>query len=168
MRENANRTEGHSEINWPDIGWRPVTRNVRNLSHRIFRATQEGDWDKVQSLQRLMLRSTSNAALSVRRVTQVNQGKNTPGIDKIVVKTPAARSKLLNDIINNSTPWRASPAKGSTYRKPMAACDHLAYQSSETEPCKQWSRTRWNHHGRRNSKHQATDFAPVEEVKTPS
>src|SRR5437764_9716699 len=94
---NANRTEG--QIDWSSIDWKTANRNVRNLRQRIFRATQEGDWDKVQSLQRLMLHSLSNAAVSVRRVTQVNTGKNTPGIDKVTVKTPEARSKLLQEIV---------------------------------------------------------------------
>src|SRR5579871_2798279 len=108
MHESANRTEG--QIDWDSIDWKTANRNVRNLRQRIFRATQEGDWDKVQSLQRLMLRSVSNAAVSIRRVTQVNKGKDTPGVDKLTVKTPAARSKLLNEIISY-TPWRAKPAK---------------------------------------------------------
>ena len=64
MRENANRTKGVSEIEWSAIDWRKANRIYRNLRHRIFRATQEGDWDKVQSLQRLMLRSTANMALT--------------------------------------------------------------------------------------------------------
>src|SRR5712691_8584701 len=106
---NANRTEG--QIDWNSIDWKTANRHVRNLRHRIFRATQEGDWDKVQSLQRLMLRSTSNVAQSVRRVTQVNQGKNTPGIDKVLVKTPAERSELVNYIATHCTPWRAMPVK---------------------------------------------------------
>ena len=58
-----------------------------------------------------MLRSTSNIAQSVRRVTQVNQGKNTPGIDKVLVKTPAERSALVNYITTHCTPWRARPVK---------------------------------------------------------
>ena len=66
----ANRTEGHTD--WNAIDWRAANRSVRNLRQRIFRATQEGDWDKVQSLQRLMLRSHANVLQSVRRVTQVN------------------------------------------------------------------------------------------------
>src|SRR5438046_4399725 len=101
---DANRTEGHTD--WNAIDWRTTNRSVRNLRQRIFRATQEGDWDKVQSLQRLMLRSHANVQQSVRRVTQVNQGKNTPGIDKVLVKTPAERGKLVDEISNNYTPWR--------------------------------------------------------------
>jgi RNA-directed DNA polymerase len=73
----ANRTDGPTD--WQHVNWRAANRRVRNLRQRIFRATQAGDWEKVQSLQRLMLRSYSNTLLSVRRVTQVNQGRKTAG-----------------------------------------------------------------------------------------
>src|SRR5258708_1788116 len=105
---DANRTE--ELTNWNAIDWRETNRHVRNLRQRIFRATQEGDWDKVQSLQRLMLRSRANIQQSVRRVTQVNQGKKTPGIDKVLVKTPAERGELVDEM-SHFTPWRAIPVK---------------------------------------------------------
>ena len=35
--------------------------------------------------------SYANVVTSVRRVTQINAGKNTPGVDKVVVKTPTSR-----------------------------------------------------------------------------
>jgi RNA-directed DNA polymerase len=57
-----------------------------------------------------MLRSYSNILMSVRRVTQVNAGKNTPGVDKVVVKTPTARGQLV-DRLTAFQPWRAQPAR---------------------------------------------------------
>jgi RNA-directed DNA polymerase len=57
-----------------------------------------------------MLRSHSNTLLSVRRVTQVNAGKNTAGVDKLVVKTPAARGRLVEHL-STYTPWKAKPAR---------------------------------------------------------
>jgi RNA-directed DNA polymerase len=45
-------------------------------------------------LQRLMLKSKANALESVRRVTQVNRGRSTPGIDHVVVTTPEERGIL--------------------------------------------------------------------------
>jgi hypothetical protein len=56
----------------------------------------------VRSLQKLMLRSHANTLLSVRQVTQVNAGKYTPGVDKLVVKTPAARGKFRPPDIGSS------------------------------------------------------------------
>jgi RNA-directed DNA polymerase len=104
----ANRTEGRTD--WQRVEWRAANRRVRNLRQRIFRATTDGDWDKVQALQRLMLRSYANTLLSVRRVTQVNHGKGTAGVDKLVVKTPEARGRLV-DHLATYQPWTAKPAK---------------------------------------------------------
>src|ERR1700746_546623 len=92
----ANRPERQTD--WTSVNWRAANRRVRNLRQRIFRATQAGDWDKVQSLQRLMLRSYSNTLLSVRRVTQVNHGRKTVGVDQLVIKTPAARGRLVDHL----------------------------------------------------------------------
>jgi RNA-directed DNA polymerase len=106
----ANGPEGRTGTVWDAIDWHRADRNVRNLRHRIFRATQANDLRRVSSLQKLMLRSYSNILMSVRRVTQVNAGKNTPGVDKVVVKTPAARGQLV-DRLTAFQPWRAKPAR---------------------------------------------------------
>jgi len=95
---------------WNAIDWRQANRVVRNLRQRIFRATRENDLRKVRSLQKLLLRSWSNLVLSVRRATQQNQGKNTPGVDKVIVKTPAARGKLVAAMICQQC-WRAKPVR---------------------------------------------------------
>jgi RNA-directed DNA polymerase len=79
---HANVTKRRTD--WNSINWRKANRIVRNLRQRIFRASTEGNLKKVRSLQKLMLRSYSNIVLSVRKVTQVNKGKNTP------VRTPLA------------------------------------------------------------------------------
>src|SRR5437764_6975089 len=110
MREpiSANGTE--TQTNWNAINWRKANRTVRNLRQRLFRATQEGNLKKVRSLQKLMLKSYSNRLVSVRRVTQINAGKHTPGVDKLVVKTPAARGRMV-DTLAHYTLWKAKPAK---------------------------------------------------------
>src|SRR5689334_24195711 len=104
----ANGTE--KQIDWKTIHWRKANRTVRNLRQRIFRATQEGNLKKVRSLQKLMLKSYSNRLVSVRRVTQINTGKNTPGMDKLVIKSPEARGKLV-DALGHYTAWKAKPAR---------------------------------------------------------
>src|SRR5260221_10143298 len=79
---------------WHDIPWYRTERNVRQLQARIVKATQEKRWGKVKALQRLLTHSFSGKALAVRRVTE-NQGKNTPGVDKVTWNTP---QKKLNAI----------------------------------------------------------------------
>jgi RNA-directed DNA polymerase len=98
------------QTDWNAINWRKANRTVRNLRQRIFRATQEGNLKKVHSLQKLMLKSYSNRLVSVRRVAQINAGKNTPGVDKRVIKTPAARGKMV-DALAHSNQWQAKPAR---------------------------------------------------------
>ncbi len=108
----ANETEKQQfpPTNWAEIDWRKANRVVRNLRQRIFRAEQEGNPQKVRSLQKLMLRNRSNRLVSVRRVTQLNQGKKTAGIDKVVIKTPQARGRLADELASYSA-WKAKPVR---------------------------------------------------------
>jgi len=97
-------------LEWTDIKWQSVKKNVRKLRQRIYRATQNGEWKKVKNLMKLMLRSYSNLLLSVRRVTQENKGKETAGIDKQTALTPIERVKLVGEL-RKHTPWKASPTR---------------------------------------------------------
>lgn len=98
-------------LDWHGIDWAKCEENVRRLRQRIFKATQEGDLKKVRNLQKLMLRSRSNTLVSVKRVTQQSNGRNTPGIDGERALTPMARGKLAAEIHQSSKPWRAKPVK---------------------------------------------------------
>jgi RNA-directed DNA polymerase len=106
----ANGAEPHGDTDWTGIDWHQAERQVRNLRQRIYRATQREDWKTVHSLQKLMLRSYANRKISVRRVAQVNQGRNTPGVDKLILKTPAARGRMV-DALGNYSIWQAQPAR---------------------------------------------------------
>ena len=97
MQRAANVTSGDL-VAWQAIDWKRVYRTVKNLRQRIFRASRTGDLKRVRSLQRLMLKSQANALESVRRVTQVNRGKSTPGIDHVVVTTPEERGALCDQL----------------------------------------------------------------------
>jgi RNA-directed DNA polymerase len=115
----ANGTEGQATTDWNAVDWRKVGRSVSNLRRRIFRASKEGDHRKVRSLQKLALRSYANALLSVRRVTQINAGKNTPGVDMLLVKTPKARSELV-DQMRRYQLWKAQPARCGLWASPRS------------------------------------------------
>ena len=104
----ANGPEGRTA--WDLVDWREANRIVTNLRQRIFRAARANDHRKVRSLMKLMLRSRSNILMSVRRATQVNAGKNPPGVDKVLVKTPAARGQLV-DLLSTFQPRRARPVR---------------------------------------------------------
>src|SRR5450755_4541833 len=88
MDESANAgAASHMTTDWQAIDWYQAHRNVKRLQARIVKATQEGKWGKVKALQRLLTHSFSGKVLAVKRVTE-NQGKNTPGVDRIIWNTP--------------------------------------------------------------------------------
>ena len=93
MQHAATVPSGHP-VDWHAVDWQRVYRRGKNLRQRLFRASRANDLTRVRSLQRLMLRCQANGLASVRRVTQVNQGKDTPGVDQMVVLTPEARGQL--------------------------------------------------------------------------
>src|SRR5258708_5078213 len=110
MQSASRANEPKGRTVWDLVDWRGANRIVTNLRQRIFRAARANDHRKVRSLQKLMLRSRSNILMSVRRVTQVNAGRNTPGVDKVLVKTSAARGQLV-DQLSAFQPWRARPVR---------------------------------------------------------
>jgi RNA-directed DNA polymerase len=117
MRSTRNVNVTERTCDWNTVNWRKANRQVRNLRQRIFRATQLGLLKKVRGLQRLLMRCYSNILISVRKVTQANSGKNTPGVDKLVVKTPKARG-LLVDILSKFIPWKPYPTRRVYIPKP--------------------------------------------------
>ncbi len=97
MCESIEQNKGHV-VEWDDIQWDKARRHVRRLQERIFRATREKDFARVKNLQNLLVRSRSARLLAVKRVTQENKGKNTPGIDGKIYTTSNQRAELVNDI----------------------------------------------------------------------
>ena len=96
---------------WDAVRWRQVEAQVRRLRQRIFTATQEGDLKRVRNLQKLMLRSFANTLVSVRRVTEINAGRLTAGIDKRTVSTSQEKTELVVGLHRKGAPWRARPVR---------------------------------------------------------
>ncbi len=95
--ETATGASFHDSLEWHGIGWYHMEREVRRLQTRIVKATQEKKWGKVKALQRLLTHSFSGKALAVRRVTE-NQGKKTPGVDKVIWDTPEKKARAIHDL----------------------------------------------------------------------
>lgn len=98
-------------LDWSSVDWRQVGEDVRRLRQRIFAASQAGDLKKVRNLQKLMLRSRANALSSVRRVTEINAGRETAGVDGKVVLLPQAKAEMAEWMQHRATPWRPKPVK---------------------------------------------------------
>ena len=82
---------------WHATNWQAVSENVRRLQARIVKATKASQWRKVKSLQHLLTHSFSGKALAVRRVTE-NDGKKTPGVDKVLWDTPEKKREAVGSL----------------------------------------------------------------------
>lgn len=96
---------------WASIDWRRVEDDVRRLRQRIFTASQAGDLAKVRNLQKLILRSRANTLASVRRVTELNAGRKTAGIDGKTALLPQSKAELADWIQHRAAPWKPKPVK---------------------------------------------------------
>ncbi|MFN2503119.1 MAG: group II intron reverse transcriptase/maturase [Acidimicrobiales bacterium] len=99
------------DLDWHSVNWGQVEADVERLRQRIFTASREGDLARVRNLQKLMLRSRANALLSVRRVTEVNAGRKTAGVDGTVVVTAPGKAFLAASVQHFSGPWEPRPVK---------------------------------------------------------
>src|SRR5262245_36710984 len=103
--------------------WRKLERYVFQLQKRIYRARQRGDWKTVRGLQRLLRRSRAAKTLAVRRVTQDNDGKKTPGVDGVAKLTPKERLEMVQtmNLSDKAHPVRRIwiPKPGKTELRPL-------------------------------------------------
>ena len=80
---------------WSDIDWKKTQKYVDKQRFRIFRAEHESNNRKVRNLQRMLVRSSSALLIAIKRVTQTNKGKRTPGLDGFRVLNDKQRWELF-------------------------------------------------------------------------
>jgi RNA-directed DNA polymerase len=98
-------------LDWDAVDWHRAGDNVRRLRQRIFTASKAGDLKKVRSLQKLMLRSRASALVSVRRVTEVNAGRKTAGVDGRIVLAGWEKADMAAWLQHGAAAWRPRPVK---------------------------------------------------------
>ena len=96
------------EYEWSELPWKKFEKVLYKLQKRIYQASKRGDVKNVRRLQKLLLKSRSAKLISVRKVTQDNQGRKTAGVDGIKNLSPKERFKLVDKISLNS---KASPVR---------------------------------------------------------
>lgn len=80
---------------WCQIDWQKINRYVEKLQQRIYHAESVGDKRKVRDLQRMLMNSEAALLVSICRVTQLNRGKRTAGVDGYKALTPQDRLNLF-------------------------------------------------------------------------
>ena len=114
---------GKTRYKWDNINWRKLERSIFKLQKQIYRASVNKDLKNVHSLQRLLLKSYNAKLIAVRRVTQLNAGRKTAGIDGVKSLSPTQRLKLANGLKLNekSKPVRRIwiPKPGKSEKRPL-------------------------------------------------
>ncbi len=87
---------------WESLNWTAISNQVQRLQVRIAKAVKEKRYGRVRSLQWLLTHSFAAKALAVRRVTS-NRGKNTPGVDGVVWRTPRQKMQSIRTCSGGAT-----------------------------------------------------------------
>lgn len=83
---------------WHSIDWKQIAQFVGKAQMRIAQAERDKDYRRVKRLQRSLIRSWQAKALAVRKVTEINQGKRTRGVDRELWDTPDKKWKAINGL----------------------------------------------------------------------
>ncbi|MEO1375857.1 MAG: group II intron reverse transcriptase/maturase [Cyanobacteria bacterium J06635_10] len=116
---------------WNKIPWRKLERKLFKLQKRIYQASQRGDVKTVHKLQRLLASSWSAKCIAVRKVSQDNQGKKTPGIDGVKSLSTAARLNLVKII---KFGHKATPTRRVWIPKPETVDSEAWHESAIKRP----------------------------------
>ncbi|MDF5732558.1 MAG: reverse transcriptase N-terminal domain-containing protein [Rhizonema sp. PD38] len=113
MKDRVSNDIGTKEIllSWSDIDWKTVNKRVKNHQTKNLSCDTVGAMESGQKQSgSCKCVATPITRLSVRRVTQDNQGKRTAGYDGQKVKTPLEQVKLVKEW-KEYQPWRVQPTK---------------------------------------------------------
>jgi RNA-directed DNA polymerase len=96
---------------WDQVDWDGVEGEVRRLRQRIFTASRDADLRRVRRLQKLMLRSRSNALWAVRRVAELNAGRKTAGVDGRLALLNSQKAELAEWVQRGAGSWTPLPVR---------------------------------------------------------
>jgi len=83
---------------WTEIDWVLFEAQVSRLQRRIYKASLANDKGKIHFLQKKLIASGAARFLSVKRVTQLNKGRKTPGVDRIGLLDNKQKFQLASNL----------------------------------------------------------------------
>lgn len=115
--------KSNNKITWNNIEWSSLQKNVRKVQYQIYKARRNGNMERVHFLQKLLIQSKSAKLVATHRVTTLNKGKRTAGIDKVVLLNPQEKLQLAMTlkIDGQASPIRRVwlPKPGKKEKRPL-------------------------------------------------
>lgn len=145
--ENPVDCEGPTS-KWKDIDWDKAEKHVRRLQTRISKAYSKGEMNLARRLQHLLTKSFYAKAIAVRRVSQNNQGRRTPGVDGVLWLTDNKRMSATLSL--NVGCYKAKPTRRIyIFLRRTARIVHYRYRQCTTGQCKRFMRLHWTRYRKR-------------------
>ena len=124
--QNLESTTPYATI-WSETNWKKTYKYVNKQQRRIYRAESEGNKRKVRDIQRTLVRSAAVLKVAIKRVTQINKGKKTPGLDGFRALNDEQRGELfvkmrdMNINLHNPKPaYRIHIPKKNNKTRPLS------------------------------------------------
>ena len=95
---NLSKSKFPDITDWKNVNWHKIIKYVSKLQKRIYRAASENNSRDVKNLQRMLVYSKAALLLAIRKVTQINKGKRTPGIDGFRALSDKKRGELFDTL----------------------------------------------------------------------
>ena len=103
---------------WDSVDWPLAQSRVLRIQRRIHKAQTLGNKKRVHWLQHHLLRSLDAKLIAVRRVTTLNKGRKTAGVDKQIVTTAWEKERMVFNLALNN---KANPIRRVWIDKPGKA-----------------------------------------------
>lgn len=99
---------------WHNMNWKKISKYVKNLQKELVVAYKNNDQKLLFFLQEKLIMSFEGRAFAVRQIV-INDGKNTPGLDKIVWNSPSAKFQAIQQLreilVQKSGKYQAGPIR---------------------------------------------------------
>lgn len=101
MNENVNLSCAllHPQVTWKHLKWATIIHRVNKLQCRIAKAVKQTKFGKAKALMHLLVKSYDAKLLAVYRVSQINKGKSTAGVDGTIWETDKLKENAVKKSI---------------------------------------------------------------------
>lgn len=115
MSDKVKTDKSEKQITWNCINWPKVNSYVSKVQTQIYKARKGGNIKRVHLLQNMLINSRAAKLVATHRVTTLNKGRKTAGIDKRILSKSEEKLALA---LSLSLDGKAQPIRRVWIPKP--------------------------------------------------